>query len=195
MKKKAAALCLLGVMTLGTCTVSAASGTRNISATFRNIKIVVDGRELTTSAEPFIYNGTTYLPIRAVGEAVGKEVTWNAGTSTVYLGEVPASAQQPAAPASAASPANLPILMESTGLDAKGMTSLFSQIQSGVMDASVITGAYLENMEQRLHDAQYVKACYAEAQAALSLLTGTANFADIKAEFEGYYQSKILPNI
>ena len=80
-------------MALGTCTVSAANGTKNISATFRNIKIVVDGKEVSTSAEPFIYNGTTYLPIRAVGEAVGKEVTWNAGTNTVYLGEVPDSAQ------------------------------------------------------------------------------------------------------
>ena len=89
MKKKAVVFCLLGAMALGTCTVSAANGTKNISATFRNIKIVVDGKEVSTSAEPFIYNGTTYLPIRAVGEAVGKEVTWNAGTNTVYLGEVP----------------------------------------------------------------------------------------------------------
>ena len=97
MKKKAVVLGLVGAMALGTCTVSAANGTKNISATFRNIKIVVDGKELSTSAEPFIYNGTTYLPIRAVGEAVGKEVTWNGGTNTVYLGEVPASAQkQPA---------------------------------------------------------------------------------------------------
>ena len=107
MKKKAVVLGLVGAMALGTCTVSAANGTKNISATFRNIKIVVDGKELSTSAEPFIYNGTTYLPIRAVGEAVGKEVTWNGGTNTVYLGEVPASAQQqtpaPETPAPAAS--------------------------------------------------------------------------------------------
>ncbi len=93
MKKKAVVLCLVGLQwALGTCTVSAANGTKNISATFRNIKIVVDGKEVSTSAEPFVYNGTTYLPIRAVGEAVGKEVTWNAGTNTVYLGEVPDSA-------------------------------------------------------------------------------------------------------
>lgn len=115
MKKKAVVLGLVGAMALGTCTVSAANGTKNISATFRNIKIVVDGKELSTSAEPFIYNGTTYLPIRAVGEAVGKEVTWNGGTNTVYLGEVPASAQQqtpaPETPAPAAS-SSLPILSQ-----------------------------------------------------------------------------------
>ncbi len=38
-----------------------------------------------TPAEPFIYNGTTYLPVRAVGEAVGKEVAWDNDTKTVTL--------------------------------------------------------------------------------------------------------------
>ena len=39
--------------------------------------------------EPFIYNGTTYLPVRAVGEALGKQVGWDGKTKTVYIGEVP----------------------------------------------------------------------------------------------------------
>ena len=41
--------------------------------------------------EPFIYNGTTYLPVRAVGDAIGKQVTWDGGSKTVYLGEAPNS--------------------------------------------------------------------------------------------------------
>ncbi|MGE4549126.1 MAG: NPCBM/NEW2 domain-containing protein [Intestinibacillus sp.] len=36
---------------------------------------------------PFIYNGTTYLPVRAVGTAVGKAVQWDSKTSSVYLGK------------------------------------------------------------------------------------------------------------
>ena len=39
--------------------------------------------------EPFIYEGTTYLPVRAVGEALGKAVTWDGATKTVYIGNVP----------------------------------------------------------------------------------------------------------
>ncbi len=85
MKKKAFVFCLLGAMVLGTCPVSAEDGTREISAAFRDIKIIVDGKQLSTSAEPFIYNGTTYLPVRAVGEAVGKEVVWDNDTKTVTL--------------------------------------------------------------------------------------------------------------
>ena len=37
--------------------------------------------------EAFVYNGTTYLPVRAVGEAVGKIVQWEGKTNSVYLGK------------------------------------------------------------------------------------------------------------
>ena len=37
--------------------------------------------------EVFIYNGTTYLPVRAISEAVGKPVQWEGKTSSVYLGK------------------------------------------------------------------------------------------------------------
>ncbi|MCD7904114.1 MAG: NPCBM/NEW2 domain-containing protein [Clostridiales bacterium] len=58
--------------------------------TFRDIVVYVDGQVLDTSkTEPFIYNGTTYLPLRTVAEALGKDVTWVAETSTIYLGDMP----------------------------------------------------------------------------------------------------------
>ena len=57
----------------------------NISVNYNNIKIVVDGAELVTQKEPFIYEGITYLPVRAVGEAVGKDVGWDGATQTVTL--------------------------------------------------------------------------------------------------------------
>ncbi|MCD8215230.1 MAG: NPCBM/NEW2 domain-containing protein [Clostridiales bacterium] len=58
--------------------------------TFKNIVVYVDGQVVdTTEAEPFIYNGTTYLPLRTVAEALGKEVNWVGETNTVYLGAMP----------------------------------------------------------------------------------------------------------
>ena len=66
----------------------------NIPVSFSNIKIIVDGKQLSTSKEPFTYNGTTYLPVRAVAEAVGKDVTWDGATKTVYLGEKPQNTTQ-----------------------------------------------------------------------------------------------------
>ena len=57
------------------------------------INIYMDDVKLTpkdskgNSVEPFIYNGTTYLPLRAVAEALNKAVTWEGKTSSVYLGK------------------------------------------------------------------------------------------------------------
>lgn len=37
--------------------------------------------------EPFVYNGTTYLPVRAISEALNIPVQWDGETSSVYLGK------------------------------------------------------------------------------------------------------------
>lgn len=59
---------------------------------FTGVNIYIDDVKLNpvdpngNPIEAFIYNGTTYLPVRAVGEAVGKVVQWEGKTSSVYLG-------------------------------------------------------------------------------------------------------------
>lgn len=83
--------CSLALVTVAYAT----NATKTIQAAYMNIKLVIDGVPVTpkdsngTVVEPFIYNGTTYLPVRAVGEALGKQVTWDGKTKTVYLGEAP----------------------------------------------------------------------------------------------------------
>ena len=55
----------------------AASGSQSITATYNNIKLYVNQKLITpkdaagNTVEPFIYNGTTYLPVRAVANALG----------------------------------------------------------------------------------------------------------------------------
>lgn len=66
-------------------TLQAKTESVNIPVKYNNIKVTVDGKELTTSNEPFIYNGVTYLPVRDVAEATGKAVNWDANTKTVAL--------------------------------------------------------------------------------------------------------------
>ncbi len=201
MKKKAVVFCLLGAMALGTCTVSAANGTKNISATFRNIKIVVDGKEVSTSAEPFIYNGTTYLPIRAVGEAVGKEVTWNAGTNTVYLGEVPESAKQPETPAAPAATGSLPIfkkfVVEFEGYSEAEVSEVLAAVRSGEESAYLIAEMYLKCIDEAIYadNPQLARAAYAEAQTALASITSAPDYAEAKEEFERIYHEDFLPRL
>ena len=77
---------------------AAASGSitkKMIEANYMGIKLVVDEVEVTPMdasgnvVEPFTSEGTTYLPVRAVANALGKEVTWDGDTRTVYIGKVP----------------------------------------------------------------------------------------------------------
>ncbi len=46
--------------------------------------IIVDGKQVATDTAAIIVNGKTYLPIRAVLEAVGFGVQWDQVTQTVY---------------------------------------------------------------------------------------------------------------
>ena len=96
MKKKRRVLAAVLCCALALVTVAyATNATKTIQAAYMNIKLVVDGVPITpkdsngSTVEPFIYNGTTYLPVRAIGEALDKQVTWDGKTKTVYIGEAP----------------------------------------------------------------------------------------------------------
>lgn len=90
--KRLAALVLCTVLVSGTA-LAANTVYKTITVEYSGIKLVIDGVQITpkdangATVEPFIYNGTTYLPVRAVGEALGKQVSWDGSTQTVYLGD------------------------------------------------------------------------------------------------------------
>lgn len=53
-------------------------------------KIVIDGVDRTpTEQKPFVFEGTTYVPLRYVSEALGKPVDWDGKTGTAYIGSLP----------------------------------------------------------------------------------------------------------
>ncbi len=58
---------------------------------YNDISIKINGEYINPKdangvlVEPFIINGTTYLPVRAVAEAFDKKVSWNGETKTVFI--------------------------------------------------------------------------------------------------------------
>ena len=84
-------------------TTSAANTTTLYDVIANGIKIIVDGQTLNPTdangnkVEPIIYNGTTYLPVRAVANALGKAVYWDGPNYTVYLGEMDGKLEYPSA--------------------------------------------------------------------------------------------------
>lgn len=83
------------LLLVGTAAAASAATKKTIEASYMDIKLVIDGVEVTPKdangnvVEPFMSGGTTYLPVRAVAEALGKEVGWDGDTKTVYIGKVP----------------------------------------------------------------------------------------------------------
>lgn len=92
-RAKKVILAVVCMLAFSASTVLASTAVRSITVYYQDIKMYVDGQRVTTSAEPFIYNGSTYLPVRAVGEALGENVYWDGATNSVYVGERPGTTQ------------------------------------------------------------------------------------------------------
>ena len=77
MKKLRKILLLVLVAALLSVSVLAATGVVDAKLTYRDIKITLDGETVEPkdangkSTEPFIMNDSTYLPVRALAEALG----------------------------------------------------------------------------------------------------------------------------
>lgn len=95
MKKRLQGL-IAGVL-IGAMLTSGVVFAKQISETaelfYNNIKIYIDGGEIVPKdangniVEPFTMNGTTYLPVRAISNAFGKDVEWDGATQSVYIGK------------------------------------------------------------------------------------------------------------
>lgn len=72
-------------------TAGAKTGTVMQKLTYRDIRVSLDGEVLDLRnaigepVEPFMFDGTNYLPVRALAEALGLNVAWNGAEVMVVL--------------------------------------------------------------------------------------------------------------
>lgn len=80
---------LLIVCLTGTALATTGKVTKELE--YRNISVSLDGKKLDlrdakgNAVEPFMFEGTNYLPVRALAESLGLNVAWNSATNTVVL--------------------------------------------------------------------------------------------------------------
>lgn len=94
----AGALCAVLVMQLASPAVAA--GVSKMISIATGINIFVDDKTFTPTdvngkvVEPFIYNGTTYLPVRAISNALGANIVWDGSSYSVFIGNHAATGKQ-----------------------------------------------------------------------------------------------------
>lgn len=83
-----------GVIIGAVCTggaVFAKTAVETIEVSYDNIKVYKDNvlcelKDANGSViEPFIYNGTTYMPVRGTANLAGMDVTWDGASQSIYL--------------------------------------------------------------------------------------------------------------
>lgn len=77
---------LVTILLSGTLLVAGQTVTREITY---GVSIVLNGQamQLVADSQPFIMDGRTFLPVRAIAEAVNMPVDFDANTNTVFLGD------------------------------------------------------------------------------------------------------------
>lgn len=58
---------------------------KTIEVVFNSVNLTVNGEKV--AADTILYNGTTYVPLRATAEMLGKEVGWDQKTSTASIND------------------------------------------------------------------------------------------------------------
>ena len=79
------------------------SATKQLTAAYNGVTIYISGAKLEpkdangNAVQPFIVDGTTYLPLRAVADAVGYDVTYDASIPAVKLTPKTSASPSPSA--------------------------------------------------------------------------------------------------
>lgn len=91
-KRKLVILFLLGILLINPIALDVYASIRKTINVFEGVNLTIEGVKFipqNEAEEPvpvFNYNGTTYLPVRAISNFFGEEINWNADTQTVSIG-------------------------------------------------------------------------------------------------------------
>jgi cyclophilin family peptidyl-prolyl cis-trans isomerase len=71
---------------VSTTTAAFAAGS-SIEVSFKKLRFMFDGKEKNvTEGQPFVFKGTTYVPLRFMSESIGKMVQYDGKRGTIWVG-------------------------------------------------------------------------------------------------------------
>lgn len=79
---------LVGIIISGSAAL-AAGYQRQITVDFLPLKFFINGTEKSPAHDrpAFMYNGSTYVPVRFIADSLGQPVEWDGNTMSIYIGE------------------------------------------------------------------------------------------------------------
>jgi hypothetical protein len=191
-------------------TAFASIGTYSLTASFANIRIFVDGKHVDpkdatgASVEPFTINGTTYLPVRAIAEALGMEVSWDNSTQTVYIGALPTP---PKAPVSQVPPAEAALKQWLSEKGADFVLVMESYFGEGtkvfltadgsklVMEISKVTRPGIPKEDRLVQEAAFIQGLAGienDYQQLLDLIRADTKYGGITMDIWHYFDESLI---
>ena len=70
---------------LATSVSAIAATVQNIKASYSVSKLIVNGVDTGKGSSCFISEGTTYVPLRVIAEALNQDISWDSATKTIYI--------------------------------------------------------------------------------------------------------------
>lgn len=136
----ALALCLCVLLNLLIANAAAAEPSQVTVELRPSVTIVVDGAERTfydvtgKEVHTIYYNGTHYLPVRAIGELMGKNVNWDGSTKTITLSSPRTAASAAGTPDTAAKDAMITVEQRpDISIVVDGVQRSFTDAQGGAV--------------------------------------------------------------
>jgi hypothetical protein len=195
----------------------ASVGAYPLMASFADIQIFVDGKRMDprdvngASVEPFIINGTTYLPVRAVAEALGMEVGWDNASKSVRIvrsGATTPVPSQPKPPESTPVPpaeAALKQWLSEKGVDFKSAmeayfgegTKVFLSANGSklVMEISKVTKAGIPQEERLRQEEAFIQGLAGienDYQQLLDLIRADTGYGEITMDIWHYFDENLI---
>jgi hypothetical protein len=168
----------------------------------------VDPRDAVgASVEPFIVNGTTYLPVRAIAEALGMKVQWDNSSKSVYIGAQPAPQKQPEPPEPSVPPAEAALKkwLSEKGPDFKLVmetyfgegTKVFLNAKGNnlIMEISKVTKAGIPVEERMSQEAAFIQGLAGienDYQQLLDLIRADTGYKEVTMEIWHYFDEALI---
>lgn len=187
---------LVGALLFGTIEVVAAAADKYVAET-AGFKVLVDGKEFISDPPPVVIEGRTFLPLRAMGDALGVKVEWKEEQRQVVVGVPPVEAETPPTPPtplaySRSNPAPIGTVQSITGKFGNG---------TGTMDIKVIEVIRGDEAQERVDTANSTSKTadigyeYALVRVSMtaSSITDGADLMLLDIRFDAYSDNTVNP--